>query len=41
MAIEASDYTLYEANELNQYTSIQENEDAAFSPPSMLMVIKH
>lgn len=32
IAIEASDYTLYEANELNQYTSIQENEDAAFSP---------
>ena len=32
MAIEASDYTIYEANELNQYTSIQENEDAAYVP---------
>lgn len=32
MTMEASDYTLYEANELNQYTSIQENEDAAFAP---------
>ena len=32
MAMEASDYTLYEANELNQYTSIQENEEAAFAP---------
>ena len=32
MAMEASDYTLYEANELNQYTSIQENEFATFVP---------
>ena len=32
MAMEASDYTLYEANALNQYTSIQENEEAAFTP---------
>ena len=32
MAMEASDYTLYEANELNQYTSIQENEDESFAP---------
>ena len=32
MAMEASDYTLYEANALNQYTSIQENEEAAFAP---------
>ncbi len=32
MAMEASDYTLYEANELNQYTSIQENEDESFVP---------
>ena len=32
MATEASDYTLYEANNLNQYTSIQENEDSAFVP---------
>ena len=32
MAMETSDYTLYEANALNQYTSIQENEEAAFCP---------
>ena len=32
MAMEASAYMLYEANELNQYTSIQENEDTAFIP---------
>ena len=32
MAMEANDYTLYEANALNQYTSIQENEDAVFAP---------
>ena len=32
MAMESSDYTLYEANALNQYTSIQENEEAAFTP---------
>ena len=32
MAMEASDYTLYEANALNQYTSIQENEEASFAP---------
>ena len=32
MAMEASDYTLYEANELNQYSSIHENEDASFVP---------
>ena len=32
MAMEANDYTLYEANALNQYTFIQENEDAAFAP---------
>ena len=32
MAMEASDYTLYETNELNQYTSIQENEDTSFVP---------
>ena len=32
MAMEAIDYTLYEANALNQYTSIQENEDSAFVP---------
>ena len=32
MAMEASDYMLYEANALNQYTSIQENDDTAFVP---------
>ncbi len=32
MSMAASDYTLYEANSLNQYTSIQENEDADFVP---------
>ena len=32
MAMESSDYTLYEANALNQYTSIQENDDTAFVP---------
>lgn len=32
MATEASDYILYETNSLNQYTSIQENEDTAFTP---------
>ena len=32
LATEASDYTLYETNSLNQYTSIQENEDTAFAP---------
>ncbi len=32
MSMEASDYTLYEANDVNQYTSIQENEDVAFVP---------
>ena len=30
MAMEASDYTIYEVNNLNQYTSIQENEDTSF-----------
>ena len=32
MTMEASDYTIYESNALNQYTSILENEEAAFSP---------
>ena len=32
LATEASDYTLYETNSLNQYTSIQENEDTVFAP---------
>lgn len=32
MAMETSDYTLCEANMLNQYTSIQENEETAFTP---------
>ena len=32
MALEANDYTLYETNNLNQYTSIQENEGTAFAP---------
>ncbi|MBE6416622.1 MAG: hypothetical protein E7032_08860 [Akkermansiaceae bacterium] len=30
MAMEASNYTIYEVNNLNQYTSIQENEDTSF-----------
>ncbi len=32
VAMEASDYSLYEANALNQYTSIQGIEDAVFAP---------
>ena len=32
MAMESNDYTLYEANALNQYTSIQEKDDTAFVP---------
>ena len=32
LSMEASDYSLYEANSLNQYTSIQANEDTVFAP---------
>ncbi len=32
MSIDASDYAFYEANNLNQYTSIQRNEEEAFVP---------
>ncbi|MDO4410522.1 MAG: RHS repeat-associated core domain-containing protein [Akkermansia sp.] len=32
MAMEASDYAFYEANNLNQYSSIQRNEEEAFVP---------
>ena len=32
MVMESNDYTLYEANALNQYTSIQEKDDTAFVP---------
>ena len=32
MTIATSDYTIYEANEINQYTSIQENEETSFVP---------
>ncbi len=32
MSIDASDYAFYDANELNQYSSIRKNEDPAFVP---------
>ncbi len=32
MSIDASDYVFYEANNLNQYTSMQRNEEEAFVP---------
>ncbi len=32
MAMEASDYAFYEANNLNQYSSIQRNEEEVFVP---------
>ncbi|MDO4410591.1 MAG: RHS repeat-associated core domain-containing protein [Akkermansia sp.] len=32
MSIDASDYAFYDANELNQYSSIRKNEESAFVP---------
>ncbi|MDO4411349.1 MAG: RHS repeat-associated core domain-containing protein, partial [Akkermansia sp.] len=32
MSIDASDYAFYDANELNQYSSIRKNEESAFAP---------